>query len=136
MATNHEVVGSNPTGLEFFKPSVIPPVVFAFNQLLRQTRIDLVVGILKPMKISGLLTIIPSVPSAVFVPYPSEPSYQPGAQSGWIPKGDNQISQIRDFLINEGILDKPKGWPSKTVYYYDVQLDESLLAKWKNQHAS
>ena len=47
------------------------------------------------IKTAGILTIIPSIPSAVFVPYTERAA---GAVNGWIPKGENPLDQMRKFL--------------------------------------
>jgi len=54
-------------------------------------------------KTAGILTIIPSIPSAVFVPYTERTA---GAVNGWTPKGDNPLEQMREFLIGLKLIEQ------------------------------
>jgi hypothetical protein len=76
------------------------------------------------IKTAGILTIIPSIPSAVFVPY-TEPAA--GAVNGWIPKGENPLDQMRKFLIGLKLIEQEKKWPTKHVYHFDVELSPEEL---------
>jgi hypothetical protein len=75
---------------------------------------------------AGILTIISSIPTALFVPYNGP---RVGAISGWQAKTDDPVEELRLILVSLEVISSKKKWPTKDVYHFDVELTDEELVK-------